>query len=153
MSEKWTTNFCSLKKWRLQAFLMKKAESTNFLMKKADTTNFCNEHIYVNKNLKNAHLRCLLASAALLWIEPLKLKGEYGPCYISVHTSTIFPSNICIEGDGWVRLALDDLLTLTLTLQCQSNLCSLSLTFVFFYGLLVNFVVSVRLLQSMSDFC
>ena len=95
MSEKWTTNFCSLKKWRLQAFLMKKAESTNFLMKKADitnfcslknwrleafimkkadTTNFCNEHIYVNKNLKNAHLRCLLASAALLWIEPLKLK-------------------------------------------------------------------------------
>ena len=89
-----------------------KVDTTNFCsLQKADTTKLSsgwNEQIYVNKNLKNAHLRYFLASVALSWIKCLKLKMEYGPCYISIHTPTISPSNICLEWDGWGRLTLDD---------------------------------------------
>ena len=102
-------------------------------LQKVDTKNISSgwpRQIYVNKNLKNAHFWVLLASAALLWIKFLKLKMEYGSCNISVHAPAISPSNICLECDGWARLTLDDLSTLTLTLWCESNLCSPTLTFV-----------------------
>ena len=88
-------------------------------MTKADTTNFSNgwsRQTYVNKNLQNAHLEYFLASPALLCIKFLKLKMEQGPCNTSIHTPAISPSNMCLEWDGWVRLTLDDLLTLTLAL-------------------------------------
>jgi len=54
-------------------------------------------------------LGTFLASAALLWIKFLKLKMQYGSWNISVYTPAIFPLNIYLEWDGWVRLTLDDL--------------------------------------------
>ena len=136
-----TTKFSSLKKQILQTFVMKKADIPNF-------SSGCPSQTYVNKNPQKCAPRVLFGLCCSLLYKIPQIKMQYGPCNISVHTPTISPSNICLEWDGWVRLTLDDLLTLTLTLQCKSSLCSASPTFVVFYSLSGDFVVQVRLLQS-----
>ena len=41
MSEKWTTNFCNLKKRTLQTFVVSKVKDTTNHMSEKQTTNFC----------------------------------------------------------------------------------------------------------------
>jgi len=41
MSEKWTTNFCSLKKWTLPSFVVSKVKDTTCQKSRLDITNFC----------------------------------------------------------------------------------------------------------------
>ena len=127
-------------------------DTTNYVRKlnykvlqsqKADTTNFYSEKAHILQTFvvsKSRHLKLLQSKKA----------DTSNFCNEKAHTTNFCSKkahtiqNFCSLKKRTLQ-TLDDLLTLTLTLQYKSRFCSLNLTFVV---ISVNFVVQVRLFQS-----